>query len=345
MTLMFVSKRWKAKRLTTALLLVALAFWAMACSRSGQDDIGVVAKVNGRPITLSMLEFQYDILHFDAYAGTLPTVGSLREAYGHILGGLIAQELVSQELEHRGQQVTDEELREAEAKIRADYPDDAFDQMLAEEFIDLDMWRKHLRYVCAVEKFQRLVLRPQVHIDYREAEAYYREHIEDFKQPERLRLVVVRAPSRELVEKAVAQYRAQNGPAGIEAALPEVQVREVTVRKDLLPTVWADALHGTNIGGASAAMTDKYGFEGLVLLERIGAQTLGPEEAYPQVEAALVERRLLDVFQAWLGKAVDASVILVSDRLLHKQDDEDLPPEASPGEAENATIASGNETG
>ena len=259
MPLGFVSNRWKAKRLTTALLLVALAFWGAACGRSGQDDVGVVAKVNGRPITLSMLEFQYDILHFDAYAGTLPTVGSLREAYGHILGGLIAQELVSQELEHRGQQVTDEELREAEAKIRADYPDDAFDQMLAEEFIDLDMWRKHLRYVCAVEKFQRLVLRPQVHIDYREAEAYYRAHIEDFKQPERLRLVVVRAPSRELVEKAVAQYRAQNGPAGIEAALPEVQVREVTVRKDLLPTVWADTLHGTNVGGASAAMTDKYG--------------------------------------------------------------------------------------
>lgn len=326
-----------------ALLLAMLA--ALGCGRGGGDEVGVVAKVNGRPISLSMLEFQYDIQRFEAFAGALPTVGALREAYGDILGSLIAQELVSQELEKRGQHVSDEELREAEAKIRADYPDDTFELMLADEFIDLGMWRKQLKYFVAVEKFQRLVLRPQVHIDYREAEAYYRAHQDEFRQPERLRLIVARAQTRDLVDKALAQYKGQKNLAAVEAAFPGVQLRESTVSRELLPKAWADALEGSHGQGAAVVVGDRYGFEGLLVLEKLPAHTLDPTQAYPQIEAALVERRMLQVFDAWLAKAVDASIIQVSGRILHKQDDEDLPPDVSAVEQENATIASGNETG
>ena len=41
-------------------------------------------------------------------------------------------------LAKRGQDVTDEELRNAEARIRADYPGDTFQKMLADEYIDRD---------------------------------------------------------------------------------------------------------------------------------------------------------------------------------------------------------------
>jgi hypothetical protein len=94
-------------------------------------------------------------------------------------------------------------------------------------------------------------------------------------------------------------------------------------------------------------------FEGLLLVERLAAQTLDVTQAYPQVEAALVEERLQQAFDAWLAKAVESSQILVSQRLLHKEDDEDLPPEAPPAEAGQPGgqpggqegVASGNETG
>lgn len=326
-----------------ALLLSMLA--GLGCGRSAGEEVGVVAKVNGRPISLSMLEFQYDIQHFEAFSGSLPTVGSLREAYGLILGSLIAQELVSQELEKRSQQVSDDELREAEAGIRADYPDDTFEQMLADEFIDLAMWRKHLRYVVAVEKFQRLVLRPQVRIDYREAEAYYREHLAEFRQPERLRLIVARGQTREMVEKALELYKAQKNLQAVEAAVAGIQLRESTVSRELLPKTWADALESSRGGGAPVVVGDRYGFEGLLVLEKLPAHTLEPTEAYPVIEAALVETKVHQVFEAWLSKAVEASVIQVSSRILHKQDDEDLPPDATGADQENATIASGNETG
>ena len=330
------------------LTLVLLAFFS-GCGRKDQDDIGVVAKVNGRPIHLEMLEYQYDLQHFDAFSGSLPTVGALREAYGKILGGLIALELVNQELDRRGQDVTDEELAEAEATVRKDYPDDAFEKMLAEEFIDLAMWRKHLRYTCGAEKFQRLVLRPQIHLDYREIEAYYREHLDAFRLPERYRLVVVHGPGRDAVEKALAHYGQQKNVKALAEAFPGLQAREVTAPRELVNAAWAEALHNLAPGKTAVVSAGRGAYEGLLLLERLPAETLDIAQAYPQVEAALVDERLQQAFDAWLAKAVDASVILVSQRLLHKEDDEDLPPEAPPADPAQPGgqegVASGNETG
>ncbi|MDQ7834086.1 MAG: peptidylprolyl isomerase [Humidesulfovibrio sp.] len=339
-----------------ALLLMLLTALMAGCSGKSQDDVGVVAKVNGRPIPLEMLEYQYDLLHFDAFSGSLPTVGALREAYGKILGGLIALELVSQELEKRGQEVSDAELAEAEAKVRADYPDDAFDKMLAEEFIDLPMWRKHLRYACGAEKFQRLVLRPQIHLDYREIEAYYNAHIAAFRLPERVRLVVVYGPGRDTVEKALSRYLQQKDIKAVSEAFAGIQAREVTVAKDVLSPAWTEALQSIQPGKTAVVAGGRGVFEGLLLLERLPAETLDIAQAYSQVEAALVEERLQQAFDAWLIKALDASTVLVSQRLLHKSEDEDLPPEAPPAEAQPADqsggqqggqpgVASGNETG
>ncbi len=335
-------------RAHAALLALVLLTLLCGCGRKGQDEVGVVAKVNGRPIRLEMLEYQYDLLHFDALSGTLPTVGALREAYGQIVGGLIAMELVSQELEKRGQDVNDEELAQAEAKVRADYPDDTFEQMLTDEFIDLAMWRKHLRYACGVEKFQRLVLRPRIHLDYREVEAYYREHVSEFRLPERVRLLVVHGPGREMVDKSLSLYRQQKNVAAVVAAFPGVQAREVTVPRELLNPGWAEALHSAQPGGAGVVIPGRGAFEGLLLLEALAAQTLDVAQAYPQVEAALVEQRLQQIFEAWLAKAVDASVIRVSRRLLEQGKDEDLPSEpepAVPDQQGGQDVASGNETG
>jgi hypothetical protein len=339
--------------LMVLLVLAGLLGVLPGCTRRSQDDVGVVARVNGKPITLDLLEFQYDILHFNALSGELPSVSALREAYGEILGQLIAQELVAQELAKRGQEVSDEELEQAEAKVRGDYPEDVFEKMLVEEFLDLKMWRKQLRYVCGIEKFQRLVLRPSIHLDHLEVEAYYREHLAAFRLPERLRVLVVRAPERALVERILGQFRQQKNAASLAEAFPGAQVREVVVARDLLTPAWVDALHGNDPGGHGVILSSRAGYEGLILLERLGAETLDIAKAYPQVEAALLEERLQQAFDAWLGKALDASVVLVSGRLLHKQDDDDLPPEPAvepegemPGEdGAQQDIASGNETG
>ena len=150
-------------------------------------------------------DLQHDQFQADTAGGYVPSVEKLKGEYGEILTDLIVQELVVQELVSQDLAVTDHELLKAEEAVRADYPEDAFDQMLVEEYIDLKSWRKQLKNHLAMKKFFQQVLRAQIKIDYKEAQEYYKDHISDFYLPESLRILVVRGPSREIVGKAVEQ--------------------------------------------------------------------------------------------------------------------------------------------
>jgi len=316
-----------------AVCILTLALFA-GCT-SPADEIGVVARVNGAPIYLSQLEFQHDQFQVDAVGGYVPSVENLKSEYGEILAELIVQELVVQELEKRDIGVSDHEMLKAEEEVRADYPEGAFDQMLVEEYIDLKAWRLQLRNHLAMRKFFHQVLRPQIKIDYREAEQYYRDRISDFYLPESLRILVVRGPSREIVGKAVERFLAERDQLDLTTAFGEVETRDVMIREERLSATWKNALTGVAPGQASGVLTDRFGFEALVLLERSPAKVLEPAQAYPLVENALVERKLQDAFDSWLDTAMARARISVSSHLLSSDESAQIEPLPLPGPADS----------
>lgn len=328
---------------TIPVVFLLLLLLAAGCSGDA-DDIGIVARVNGAPIYLNQLEFQHDQFQEDSVGTYVPSVEKLRNEYGEILSDLIVQELVVQELDHRDLAVTDEELRKAEDTVRADYPEGAFDQVLVEEYIDLKSWRKQLRYYLAQKKFYQLVLRPQIKIDYKEAEKYYRDHISDFYLPESMRILVVRGPSRELVVKAVEKYLKDHDQMALATAFGEVETREVVVREGRLSAPWRTALTGLKAGQASDVLTDRFGFESLVLLERSEAKVLPPAQAYPLVEEALLEKKLETAFEEWLSGALAKADIQVSEHLLNAEPSNEsdngpiLDSQPDTGEADNSAV-------
>lgn len=280
------------------------------------EELGIIARVNDEPILLSQLEFQHDQFQADTAGTYVPSVEKLKAEYGEILTELIVQELVVQELVKRDQPVTEHELLKAEEAVRADYPEGAFDQMLVEEYIDLKSWRHQLRNHLAMKKFYHQVLRPQIKIDYKEAEQYYRDHISDFYLPESMRILVVRGPSREIVGRAVEKYMAEQDSLNLETAFGEVETREVVVREGRLSAAWKNAITGLKPGQSSGVLTDRFGFEALVLIERIPAKVLTPTQAYPLVEKALLEVKLRTAFEEWLTQAIATAKITVSSHLL-----------------------------
>ncbi|ADU62745.1 MAG: peptidylprolyl isomerase [Pseudodesulfovibrio sp.] len=306
---------------------VFMVFILLAGCSDTVDEIGIVARVNGEPIYLSQLEFQHDQFQVETVGGYVPSVEKLKAEYGEILTELIVQELVVQELVNQDIGVTDHELLKAEEEVRTDYPEGAFDQMLVEEYIDLKTWRLQLRNHLAMRKFFHQVLRPQIKIDYLEAERYYRDRISDFYLPESLRILVVRGPSREIVGKAVEKFRAERDQVDLATAFGEVQTREVVLREERLSTIWKNALTGLKAGQASGVLTDRFGFEILVLLERSPAKVLEPAQAYPLVEKALLEIKLQDAFDAWFSSTVARASILVSSQLLPSDEPEQAEPE------------------
>lgn len=311
-----------AMNLHLRLLVLLVAALLSACF---DGDMGVVARVNGHPIHLAQLEFQHDLLHMDSSGTTTPSVDSLRAEYGRILGDLIVLELVRQDLKERGLSVTDEELKAEEDRVRADYPEGTFDQMLVEEYIDLADWRQQVRYTLAREKFNQLVLRPQIHIDYREAEKYYETHLDDFRVPASVHVITVCGVHRDDVEHALKIYRAVHDPQVLHADLKGVAVREMTVPQENLSTVWHNALQELPTGEASPVMEVCSGFEALVLIDCSPAKLLDPSTAYPQMEERLLEQKLQVAFEYWLKKELARAEIRISERLLPKVGKADQP--------------------
>ncbi|HBR05575.1 MAG TPA: parvulin peptidyl-prolyl isomerase [Desulfovibrio sp.] len=297
------------------LILCAALLFCSACSSAPREEEGVVARVNGRPIYLNQLEFQHDMLHLEISAAA-PTVAGLKKEYGQILGQLIMLELVQEEMEARDLVPTDEEVKKAEETIRADYPPGAFEQVLIEEYIDLDSWRRQLRSHLNLERFFQQVLRPQVRIEYTEAEAYYQEHIQEFSLPPRLRLAVILAQDRDAVDKTLEQYRARRDIAALLAGGGPAAVREITVRDAQLPEKWRDLLSRLQPGQPTGILHDDAGFQSLILVERLPAAVLPPAQAYPLIEQALAEVKLQEAFEQWLSAKIAKAQIAVSAHLL-----------------------------
>lgn len=310
--------------------VLALALLSAACTRSPEEK-GVVAKVNGRPITLQQLEMRHGFAVLAGPGENNPSVARLQEEYGQVLGDLVVLELVAQALEKRGLQVVDEELARAEAEIRTDYPPGAFEQVLVEEYIDLDTWRQQLRARLALEKFFREVLRPEIKLDYQEAEAYYKDHIHDFYLPPRVRFIMLRGPGLELVDQAVAAYAQSPDPAAVNARFPQVLVQDLKMREDRLTAAWRGALKGLAPGQASPSLAERDGFTRLILVENTPAKVLDPSRAYPLVEKVLVEEKLGRAFDAWLAVQSASADIRVTPLL-------SLAPQPPAGRAgDNAT--------
>ena len=316
-------------------LCLGLCLGLAACDRPVVEEPGVVAKVNGSPIKLEEIQFAHDSLHMDGGEASIPSVARLRQEFGGVLAELIVQKLVKQALKAKNLKVTDEEADAAEAAVKADYPPGSFERMVADQYIDLGRWRDMLRYRLGMEKLQQAVLRPQNPLSPEEAEAYYRDHIQDFTAPARLRVLVLRGPAREGVERGIDLYRFEKSPEAVAAKLPQLEIRELRLRADQLPAPWKKPLAGLKPGQATAVQSSVNGFEALIFLEETPARVLKAAQAYTVIERILVEQKLQEAFGRWLDEELSKADIQISRHLL---------PRDQGGEGGKEGLAEGNLT-
>ena len=130
-----------------------------------------------------------------------------------------------------------------------------------------------------------------------------------------------------------------------------MDVRELRVRDDQLTVSWKNALKGLASGEASSVMTALGGYEALVYIGTIPAKVLDPTQAYPVVERELLDDKLHQAFDQWLGDALASATISVSPLLPMAIQDmeraaakdaqfhEEMPVEEPGVGADNATSA------
>ena len=290
------------------------------CLGDRDEEPGVVATVDGTAIRLADLEARHDLERLGVPRFDNPAVERLRAEYGAALADMIVARLARQELERRGLAPTGQELAALEGQVREDYPGDAFDAMLLEEHIDLARWREMLADRLTLEKLAREVLRPNIRVGVPEAAAYYKQHIEAFTQPARVRLLLVQGRDAESVKAALAGWRKTGQRSSLEGA-EDVRTQEATLPEQNLPASWKESLKGVKPGEATPLRTSGREHFALVLLERIPETVLEPAKAYARVEAVLTAARLDQEFASWLARALSGAKISVSSRLLRPAGD------------------------
>lgn len=318
------------KRPMKRLIVYVVCSLLLALCACGEEEPqpGVVATINGRPITLERLEEAHDVQSLEEGDYSTPSVGHLQNEYGRALADLMVQELVAAELERRGLSVTQGDVHQAEMELRRDFPDDAFEQLMAEEYLDLNFWREQLKARLAWERFLNRVLRPQVFLEGTEVEAYHQAHREEFQLPPRVELTLLHSQRKEALSEALKTK---------DGSLPEgVTRQQIILEADRVPVTWLAALKDVDQGEHTEALHDESGYLVLILDDRLAAQDMDVQNAYREIESRLVGPRLQAAFDAWLANQLVSAEIKVNPMLLEQvgvPDDEAEPEGRTEGAA------------
>lgn len=296
-------------------LALLLALSLAACQGEPLEK-GLAAKVNGRPIPLRTLEFAQGVIISAPTMDPAEPLAKLRTRYGETLAGLIVEELVAQELQKRGLEVTEAELKNAETAVRSGYPGRTFEDTLSEEGVDLDVWRERLRSRVALDKFSSMVLRPRIAIAPWEVRQYYKSHAQEFVQPARVKFMKVESRTADALRKALDAASQARDPADLLSVFDDVSIETQALPEDALPAKAREILKGLQPGQAGPVSQGGAGYWAFILQERSEAKVEGLVQVYPVVEKRLSEAKMAQEMSAWLLQALNSSVIEISPGLV-----------------------------
>lgn len=271
---------------------------------------GVVAVVNDHPLSLRMVQALHDSRSTGLGTSQRPSVQLLRTQYGDALSTLIVHTLVMQELERLQLAVGDTAIKETEEQVRQDYPGDAFEKMLTEEYIDLTLWRELLRHSLSLKIFEEHVLRPSLGVSLDEVRAYYTAYTSEFHIPDRVTLLQIHGVEKNIVEQVRAGY-----PASLNTLPEGVTIQRYTIRRDSIPHDWKKMVLGLKTGQSTPTREAGGDFQCIVLEISHPPRTLSVAESYPIIEKLLLEEKIDDAFDRWLKKSLSKTTVRVSPHL------------------------------
>lgn len=269
---------------------------------------GVVATVNGEPITLRRLQTLLDSRSPSLGAMRTPSLENMRREYGEALGTLIIYAMVRQDLQRLQMAVSPAALEAAVAEVKNDYGGgDGLDKYLAEESLDPAQWRALLLDHLSMLAFEKKVLASGIRISLPELRDYYQTHEDDFKMPETQRVCLISAESRKDVDGFCAVF-----PGGMGEVRKKVQLQCLNVRTGDLPQTWQKAAAALKPGQCAPPRQEDGLWRGLALIENRSPTQMNLAETYPIVESVLREQKMAEAFEGWLEKSLSASTIKVA---------------------------------
>ncbi len=277
--------------------IVALAL-ASGCGRCGgsresAQAARAVAVVNGESIPADSLARELR----DARAGA----GS-GEAQGEVLRRRILDELVDralllQEARARSIVVGQDQVERAFLRIRAEYPGTHFDDLLAHERLSQAELKARLKEQLAIERLFEQEVFPRLSVVAAEVERYYADHVAEFQEPERVRVLQIVVASRDEALQLRDKLR-RNPQTFADVARKSSIAPEGKKGGDLgyigrgagFPEVF-DACFTMPLNVVSEVTPSPYGFHIFKVLDRKGAQRRTFEQAKGEIMEKLTREK------------------------------------------------------
>ena len=196
------------------IILGAVLLTTAACSQtdSPSPHEAVLIRSDKQTVTRAQFEraFEAARIAYSDERSVSPRV--IANARLRLLHQMAEELIVNRRAEELGIVLEEAELDGAIEKIKQDYPDDAFDQMLLESAIPYSLWKERLKERLLMEKVVDRELVQSLEITAEDIETYYKAHEKDLAakteaSPETdLERIIVERLRRQKVEAAYPQW-------------------------------------------------------------------------------------------------------------------------------------------
>jgi len=278
-------------------LLVLLLLFALGC---GGEEVAI--KVEG--LSLSMEEFQKELRSLVGKEALPPQ--ELRELKAALVEELIERMLILREANRRGLEVSDQDVQE-------------FLQGVKDAGEDL---KGHVKELLLRAKLFESMAAEVPPPSEEELKAYYEEHKEEFRLPERVKVRQIVLAS--LQEAKEVRNRLKRGASFTELARRRSIAPEAPqggylgfVSREEVPEEF-EVVFKLKVGRISPIVKSPYGYHIFLVEERRAGRTLKYEEVKGEMEARLEYERLQQTWRRWLERQRQSVRIEVNERIFQE---------------------------
>lgn len=297
-------------------LVAGAALWLLVAPVLGQSSTGlrdddVVARINGVPIyRRAVREVVQGVIALQDSQPSPARVGKLAE---DALDSLIALELLYQESQARGIQVSDAAVTEEVNRTKERFPNAAaFDRAMKEKGMTEAELRRDTRKTMAVNQLLESAVWNEVRISPEQVQNFYAKNREEFKHAAEVRAsrILIRLPEHaDAKERKQAKQRATDLLAKLQAGADFAQLARANsqdpssaahdgdlgyIEKGDMDPAFEQQAFGLAPGQLSGIVTTPYGFEIIKVTDRRAAGYLPLDEVQDRIREVLLKAEKQD---------------------------------------------------
>ncbi|MDQ0892169.1 foldase protein PrsA [Paenibacillus sp. V4I9] len=289
------NRTWKWVSSLLLLSLIAYLIVYPPLKKTDQAASAAMAKVNGVNISTDQL-----------YEAMLVSSGE------QTLDSLITEELINQEGQKTGVQITDEDIQKEISFMQGSYSsNDEFQQALTSYGMTLDDLKKNMKTQVLLKK----ILEPQITISDDEIKQYYDENIESLKVPEQIQASHISVTTIEEADAILAELK-----KGTDFATLAKDKSLDTATKDTagalgyfssgnMEETFDTAAFALAVGETSSAVQTSTGYDIIKVTDRKAAYTPTMEEKKEDIKTTLTNQKLSTLSSTWLQEKKSQSTV------------------------------------